>query len=131
LFNTIIGVPVIVLFGLPVWVLMLYELLDVVVTLISHANISFPKGIERIIRYIIVTPNLHRVHHSAYQAETDTNFSAVFPIWDIIFGTFKTDTSLPPAEMKLGLEAVRDERTNNIVWLLLSPFKKFKKNEKD
>lgn len=130
LFNTIIGVPIILLFGLPVWVLMFYELLDVVVTLVSHSNISFPKRIEKIIRYIIVTPDLHRIHHSSYQPETDTNFSAVFPIWDILLGTYKTDTKFPPKEMELGLEEVRDERTNNIIWLLLSPFKNLKKNEK-
>jgi sterol desaturase/sphingolipid hydroxylase (fatty acid hydroxylase superfamily) len=125
--NTIVGVPIIVLFGFPVWVLMLYELFDVVITLVSHANISFPKRIEKVLRYIFVTPDLHRVHHSSYQPETDTNFSAVFPIWDILFGTFKTKTRVPQKEMEIGLEEVRDDRVNNIIWLLISPFKNFKK----
>jgi len=125
--NTIVGVPIIVLFGFPVWVLMLYELFDVVITLVSHANISFPKRIEKILHYIIVTPDLHRVYHSSYQPETDTNFGAVFPVWDILFGTFKTKTRAPQKEMEIGLEEVRDERVNNIIWLLLSPFKNFKK----
>ncbi|HEY6976653.1 MAG TPA: hypothetical protein VH396_10215, partial [Chitinophagaceae bacterium] len=74
-----------------------------------------------------VTPDLHRIHHSSYQPETDTNFSAVFPIWDIIFGTFKTKTRESQKKMELGLEEVRDSRTNNVIWLLLSPFKKFQK----
>lgn len=130
LFNTIIGVPIILLFGLPVWVLMFYELLDVVVTLVSHSNISFPKKIEKVLRCVIVTPDLHRIHHSSYQPETDSNFGAVFPIWDIVFGTYKTKTRSHSKAMELGLEEVRDERTNNILWLLLSPFKNLKKNEK-
>jgi sterol desaturase/sphingolipid hydroxylase (fatty acid hydroxylase superfamily) len=126
-FNAIIGVPIILLFGPPVWVLMFYELLDVVVTLLSHCNISFPWKIEKFLRYIIVTPDLHRVHHSAYQPETDSNFGAVFPIWDLVFGTFKTQTKTRPKEMELGLEEVRDGRTNSVTWLLLSPFKNLKR----
>jgi len=125
--STAIGIPIIVLFGFPVWVLMLYELFDVVVTLVSHANISFPRRAEKIVRYIIVTPDLHRVHHSSFQPETDTNFGAVFPVWDLLFGTFKTETRVPQKEMEMGLEEVRDERVNNILWLLISPFKNFKK----
>lgn len=125
--NAIFGIPIILFFGFPVWVLMLYELLDVVVTLISHANLSLPKKLDRVLHYFIVTPDLHRIHHSAYQPETDSNYGAVFPIWDILFGTFKTQTRAPQKEMEIGLEEVRDERTNSIVWLLLSPFKKIKK----
>ena len=125
--NTFIGVPIILLLGFPVWVLMLYELFDVVVTLVSHGNISFPKRVEKIVRYIFVTPDLHRVHHSSYQPETDSNFSAVFPVWDILFGTFKTKTRAPQKDMEMGLEEVRDERANSIIWLLVSPFKKLKK----
>lgn len=124
--NSIIGIPIILLFGFPVWALMLYELLDVVITQVSHANISFPKKIEKVVRYIVVTPDLHRVHHSSHQPETDTNFSAVFPIWDLLFRTFKTKTRVPQKEMEIGLEEVRDERVNSIIWLLISPFKKFK-----
>ena len=129
LINIAIGIPIVMLFGLPVWVLMFYELFDVIITLFSHSNISIPKKVERILRYIVVTPDLHRVHHSSHQPETDSNFSAVFPIWDIVFGTFRTETLNNATEMELGLKEVRDERTNNILWLLLSPFKTFKKQD--
>jgi sterol desaturase/sphingolipid hydroxylase (fatty acid hydroxylase superfamily) len=129
--NIILGVPIILLFGLPLWVLLFYELLDVVITLVSHANISFPKKVDRVLHYIVVTPDLHRVHHSSYQPETDSNFGAVFPIWDIIFGTFRTKTVAPPDVMELGLEEVRDNRSTNIIWLMLSPLKNFKKKKPD
>jgi len=125
--NSIVGLPIVFLFGFPVWGLMLYELLDIVVTLVSHSNTSLPKRLENLVRYFIVTPDLHRIHHSSYQPETDSNFSAVFPIWDIIFGTFKTKTRAPQSSMELGLEEVRDERVTKTLWLLVSPFKSLTK----
>ena len=119
--NLIIGAPIVLAFGMTPWVLLLYELLDAVVNLFTHANIRLPSGIERVIHYVIVTPDLHRIHHSSWQPETDTNFGAVFPIWDILFGTFQTQTRTPQETMELGLEEVRDERTNRLLWLLRSP----------
>ncbi len=95
----------------------------------SHSNISLPPKVEKSLRYIIVTPDLHRVHHSSYQLETDSNFSAVFPIWDILFRTFRTNTKTAQNKMQLGLEEVRDSRSNSIIWLLLSPFKNLKSKE--
>ncbi|RME58563.1 sterol desaturase family protein, partial [Candidatus Parcubacteria bacterium] len=118
------GVPLVVVFGLSPWVLLLYEIFDAGITLFSHANIRMPQSINRVLCYIIVTPDLHRVHHSSYQPETDSNFSAVFPIWDIIFGTFRTNSRELQETMELGLEEVRDKRTHQLGWLLGSPFRK-------
>lgn len=125
--NSIVGLPIVLIFGFPVWGLMLYELFDIIVTLISHSNTSLPQNAEKVVRYFIVTPDLHRVHHSSYRPETDSNYSAVFPIWDILFGTFKTKNRAPQSNMELGLEEVRDERTTNILWLLASPFESLTK----
>lgn len=72
--NLIIGAPIVIAFGMTPWVLFLYELLDAVVNVFTHANIRLPRSIERIIHYIIVTPDLHRIHHSSWQPETDTNY---------------------------------------------------------
>lgn len=60
----------------------------------------------------LVAPNLHRIHHSSWQPETDSNFSAVFPIWDIIFGTFRPRSWELQATMDLGLEEIRDRRVH-------------------
>jgi sterol desaturase/sphingolipid hydroxylase (fatty acid hydroxylase superfamily) len=127
LVNLLIGIPIVSLLGLTPWVLLLYEILDAAITLFSHANIRLPKGLERTLRYVIVTPDLHRVHHSSYQPETDSNFGAVFPIWDIIFGTFRTETRVPQEVMEIGVEEVRDGRTNQVVWLLTSPLVNLKR----
>lgn len=118
------GVPLVLLMGLTPWLLLLYEILDAAVTLFSHANIRVPRALDRVLRYIIVTPDLHRVHHSSWRPETDSNFSAVFPIWDLVFGTFRTHTRNPQESMELGLEEVRDQRVNRFFWLLISPFAK-------
>ncbi len=117
----LIGIPIVIALGLSLWILLLYEILDAVVNLFSHANVRVPVALNRVLRYVIVTPDLHRVHHSAWQPETDSNFSAVFPIWDIVFGTFRTHTRAPQATMELGLEEVRDQRANRLDWLLQSP----------
>ncbi len=66
--------------------------------------------------------DLHKVHHSSFTPETDSNFSAVFPIWDILFGTFKIETREPLATMTLGLDEIREPRSSDFWWLLVSPF---------
>jgi sterol desaturase/sphingolipid hydroxylase (fatty acid hydroxylase superfamily) len=101
------GVPLVVLFGLEPWVLAAYELLDVVITLWTHSNVRLPAAVDRILRYAIVTPDLHRIHHSAWQPETDSNFGAVFPVWDLVFGTYRATPSVAFDSMKLGLDEVR------------------------
>ena len=120
--SLLIGLPMVVLFGLSPWVLIFYELLDVAVTLFSHANIRLPRRLNNLLRYLIVTPDLHKVHHSVFTPETDSNFSAVFPVWDIIFGTYRTQTRAPLETMPLGLEELRDPEANRFWWLLVSPF---------
>lgn len=118
-----IGLPFILVLGISPWVLLAYEVADAAITVFSHANIALPPSLERWLRYLIVTPGLHRVHHSTIPAETDSNFSAVFPVWDLVFGTFRTETEVPDLEMALGLEEVRDERTRSLGWLLAAPFR--------
>jgi sterol desaturase/sphingolipid hydroxylase (fatty acid hydroxylase superfamily) len=118
-----IGLPFVVGFGLSPWLLALYELCDIVVTLFSHADLRLPPLVERLLRPFVVTPGLHRVHHSTHPDETDSNFSAVFPIWDIVFGTFRATTRDDPRSMPLGLEEVRGPRAQNLGWLLTVPFR--------
>ena len=117
--TTLVSVPLVVVLGLPPWVLLFYELFDVCVTLFSHSNLRLPKRIEKWLRYIIVTPGLHTVHHSNNPMETDKNFSAVFPIWDVIFGTFNSGDTPP---VGLGLKEFQGDQVNHFAWLLISPF---------
>jgi sterol desaturase/sphingolipid hydroxylase (fatty acid hydroxylase superfamily) len=118
-----VGLPLVLVLGLSPWLLLLYELLDVLVTLFSHSNLELPAWLERPLRYLIVTPGLHRVHHSTLPEETDSNFGAVFPLWDLIFGTFRRTTRLPTLTMPLGLSELRDQRARSVTWLLTSPLR--------
>jgi sterol desaturase/sphingolipid hydroxylase (fatty acid hydroxylase superfamily) len=122
LVQTVPGVPIVVAFGLTPWVLVFYELLDVVMTLWTHSNLKLPVAIDRVLRYVVVTPDLHRVHHSAWQPETDSNFGAVFPLWDIVFRTFRTATREGHERMRLGLDEVRGPAAHRPLWLLGSVF---------
>ena len=117
------AVPLVIAFGLTPWILMIYELLDVGVTLFSHSNIRLPAWLDAGLRRVIVTPDLHRVHHSTWQPETDSNFGAVFPIWDMVFGTYRTRTRDAPETMRLGLADDRGREVNELVWLLRSAFR--------
>ncbi len=123
LLGSLIGAPVVIGFGLSPWVLALYELLDAAVTVFSHSNYHLPEGLDRWLRYLIATPDLHRVHHSTFQPETDSNFGAVFPIWDLLLGTYRAQPRAPHAEMALGLAELRGRETQEIGRLLLSPFR--------
>jgi sterol desaturase/sphingolipid hydroxylase (fatty acid hydroxylase superfamily) len=122
--NPFIGVPLILLFGLPAWILAFYEMLDISVTLFSHSNVRIPATLNRLLRYVIVTPDLHRIHHSSWQPETDSNYGAVFPVWDILFGTFRPDSREPQEEMQLGLAELRAPDANGYLQLLISPFRR-------
>ncbi len=116
------GMLLVLIFGLSPWLLLVYELLDASVTVFSHANLVVPNSVDRWLRLIIVTPNLHRIHHSSWQPETDSNFSAVFPVWDMVFGTFRPKSRDPQETMELGLDHWRDIRIHQLFWLLKSPF---------
>lgn len=121
--SALIGIPLVAILGLSPWVLLVYELLDASITVITHSNLQLPKSIDRWLCYVFVTPSVHRVHHSSYQPETDSNFGAVFPIWDIIFGTFRKATINPQQTMQIGLAELRGREAQRILALLLSPLR--------
>jgi sterol desaturase/sphingolipid hydroxylase (fatty acid hydroxylase superfamily) len=124
LIGLIPGLPLVHAFGLSPAVLIAYELGDAAVTLFSHANLRLPPRVERWLGYLIVTPGLHRIHHSARPDEADSNFGAVLPVWDLVFGTYQRGTHEPQSTMRLGLAAVRDERTTRLGWILSLPLKR-------
>jgi sterol desaturase/sphingolipid hydroxylase (fatty acid hydroxylase superfamily) len=112
------AVPIVMAFGLTPWVLALCETLDVVVTLWTHSNTRLPLVFDHVLRYVVVTPDLHRIHHSAWKPETNSNFGAVFPVWDLIFGTFRAQPRDGHERMRLGLEDVRGRDAQRPLWLL-------------
>lgn len=114
----------IVIVGAPIWLFFLYQTLSVVATQFNHANISLPKKLDSILSYIIVSPNMHKVHHHYMLPYTDSNYGNIFSIWDRIFGTFLV---LSPNEIVYGVDTHMTENQNNVLTSLIRiPFTKYK-----
>jgi sterol desaturase/sphingolipid hydroxylase (fatty acid hydroxylase superfamily) len=85
----VLRVPVLALIGCSLGELALYELLLFAVVQFHHANIALPDRLDRVLRLVIVTPALHKVHHSVVRAESDSNYSSLFSWWDRVFRTLR------------------------------------------
>jgi sterol desaturase/sphingolipid hydroxylase (fatty acid hydroxylase superfamily) len=112
-----------VLLGIPVWVLLIYLTLSTLHAQIEHANISLPAKLDHILQYVFVTPNMHKVHHSKYQHETDSNYSNILSVWDRLFGTYKRLKDYNTIDY--GLDYL--ESRHYTFWELITmPFRKYK-----
>jgi sterol desaturase/sphingolipid hydroxylase (fatty acid hydroxylase superfamily) len=94
---------VIALFGLPAMAIAIVEAVTMVVDLTVHGNIALPNRLEWLMRLFVVSPGMHRIHHSDIYAEQQTNFGVVFPWWDRLFGTYLQDPELGQDHMSVGL----------------------------
>jgi sterol desaturase/sphingolipid hydroxylase (fatty acid hydroxylase superfamily) len=89
----------------------------------NHANVAMPRALDRVLRLIVVTPDMHRVHHSILRHETDSNFGFNLPWWDRLFGTYRAQPEAGHAGMTIGLPIFRDPRELRIDRLLTQPFR--------
>jgi sterol desaturase/sphingolipid hydroxylase (fatty acid hydroxylase superfamily) len=81
----------IVVFGLPLWLVIVYLILSTFNAQLEHANIKMNRSLDGCLRLLIVTPHMHKVHHSRDQRETDSNYSNIFAFWDRLFGTYTAE----------------------------------------
>ena len=109
-----------VLLGLWVPALILYEIISSGLVLLTHANLHLGRG-EPYLRWLIVTPQMHHVHHSAVQHETDSNFGDVFSVWDRLFGTYCARNVEEVRAMRIGLGDSHDPRAGSLVHQLRLP----------
>jgi sterol desaturase/sphingolipid hydroxylase (fatty acid hydroxylase superfamily) len=109
-----------VLLGLNPIGLAAYEIAESLLSLITHANLRLPQGVDRPIRWMFVTPNMHCVHHSADQPETDSNYGTVLSIWDRLFGTYCASPTGGYGSLRVGLSDQR-ERASDFWWQIKSP----------
>ena len=114
-------VPLAIAVGFDPWVLAAYELFDNMINAFAHANIRLPEKIDRPLRLVFVTPNMHCLHHSAWQPETDSNYGVVFSFWDRLFGTYSAAPRAGYDAMKIGLNEIAPERAEDIVWQMKLP----------
>jgi sterol desaturase/sphingolipid hydroxylase (fatty acid hydroxylase superfamily) len=119
---TLMGVFIV---GTPIGIIMLYQSLSLVATQFSHANIRLPKKVDDILSWVIVSPDMHKVHHHYRLPYTDSNYGNIFSIWDHMFGTYM---ALNREKITYGVDTFPNEKENSsIKGLLKQPFHRYRK----
>ena len=114
---------VIVVLGTPSLAVLLFEIALNATSMFNHSNVRVPPVIERVLRLLVVTPDMHRVHHSVVRRETDSNFGFNFPWWDRLFGTYRPQPEAGHQAMTLGIEQFRDPHELRLDRMLTQPFR--------
>ncbi len=115
----------VVIIGAPIGIVMLYQTMSLIATQFSHANIKLPKKVDHFISYVLVSPDMHKIHHHYVLPYTDSNYGNIFSIWDRLFGTYMT---MDREKLVYGVDVFPDEVKNgNIMELLKQPFQEYQK----
>ena len=117
-----IKLAVVVLIGAPPFAVVIFEVLLNATAMFNHGNIRIPGGIDRVLRWLVVTPDMHRVHHSVVADETNSNFGFNLPWWDRLFGTYRAQPGAGHEAMVIGIEQFRERKYLRLNWLLIQPF---------
>ncbi len=120
--SMLIKWAVVVLLGTPPVAVLLFEVILNATAMFNHSNVRLPLELDRTLRWVLGTPDMHRVHHSVRPEETDSNFGFNLPWWDRLFGTYRHQPRDGHIGMTLGLECFRDWRATRLDGLLLQPF---------
>jgi sterol desaturase/sphingolipid hydroxylase (fatty acid hydroxylase superfamily) len=108
--------------GAPALAVLVFEMLLNATSLFNHANLRLPLALDRVLRLILVTPDMHRVHHSTLVRETNSNFGFNLPWWDFLFGTYQKQPAQGHDGMTIGLDQYREEWVERLPWMLALPF---------
>ncbi len=124
-FLTFFRLFVLLLLGAPLEVVMAYEMIRMLLDTFSHSNIRLPVKLDKALRYFIVTPDFHRIHHSSNKFYTNSNYSTTIPWFDYLFKTHRNIPYDDHPNIEIGLEYFREKKDSRVDQLLLMPFKKF------
>lgn len=119
-----IKILAVVLLGAPPTAVVSFEILLNATSLFNHSNLNIPLTLDRVLRQLIVTPDMHRVHHSIIVDETNRNFSFNLPWWDRLLGTYRAQPAAGHDAMIIGLADLRDEQLEQLPQMLALPFRK-------
>ena len=125
-FSMTIKYLVIFLLGAPIMAVFLFEVILNGSAMFNHSNVNIPEKMDRWLRLLIVTPDMHRVHHSIVRAETDSNYGFNVPWWDRLFGTYKATPTPNQHDMTIGLPIFREPEQQTLIGLLKQPFQQQK-----
>ncbi len=120
--SMVIKIAVVILLGPSAVAVILFEVLLNATAMFNHSNIKLPVGFDKVLRLFVVTPDMHRVHHSSIVEETNSNYGFNLPWWDRLMGTYRAQPFLGQKGMEIGLEQFREARDLTLPKLLVLPF---------
>ena len=122
--SMLIKLAMVVLLGAPALAVLVFEVLLNATAMFNHSNVRLPAGLDGILRWLVVTPDMHRVHHSVEDDETNSNFGFNLPWWDRLLGTYRAQPRAGHEGMTLGIRGYRDPReVDRLPGMLALPFR--------
>ena len=123
LISLAIKIAVVIALGIPAVAVVLFEVMLNATSMFNHANVAMPAWLDGVLRLIVVTPDMHRVHHSVVRQEADSNFGFNLPWWDWLFGTYRPEPAAGHDGITIGLPIFRNPRELRLDRLLTQPFR--------
>lgn len=123
LLSVLIKCAAVAAIGAPALAVLIFEVLLNATSMFNHANASIPGPVEKWLRWLVVTPDMHRVHHSVRYEESSSNFGFNLPWWDRLFGTYRAQPQAGHDAMTIGVDAFRSPEELRLDRLLLQPFR--------
>jgi sterol desaturase/sphingolipid hydroxylase (fatty acid hydroxylase superfamily) len=109
--------------GTPAVAVLIFEVLLNATSMFNHSNVRMPARLDHVLRWIVVTPDMHRVHHSIVARETNSNFGFNLPWWDRLFGTYREQPAAGHVALTIGIEQFRDPAEQRLDRMLTQPFR--------
>ena len=124
LLSMFIKLAIVVIVGPAAVAVVIFEVLLNATSMFNHSNVRIPGGLDRVLRWMVVTPDMHRVHHSVIRRETNSNFGFNLPWWDFLLGTYRAQPAAGHEKMKIGVSHLRDEiQVDRLPGMLALPFR--------
>ena len=122
--SMVIKIAVVAALGAPALGVLAFEVILNATSMFSHSNARLPPALDRVLRWIVVTPDMHQVHHSIVRRETDSNFGFTLPWWDRLFGTYRPEPEAGHEGMTIGIPQFREPKELRLDRMLLQPLRK-------
>jgi sterol desaturase/sphingolipid hydroxylase (fatty acid hydroxylase superfamily) len=120
--SMLIKLAAVAALGPPAVAVLIFEVVLNATAIFNHGNVNMASSVDRRLRWIVVTPDMHRVHHSVISIETNSNFGFNLPWWDRLLGTYRDQPVDGHESMTIGVDRLQDRRRQNLLWLLALPF---------
>ena len=124
--SMLIKITSVAALGVPALAVVIFEVILNAMAMFNHSNIHLPRALDSALRLLLVTPDMHRVHHSVLVHETNSNYGFNLSLWDRLFGTYRAQPEQGHGEMVIGLPEYQNQPTHQLSWMLRLPFKSLK-----